>query len=69
MSLRWNSLRMGSTSAAGHVTIIEIQNVDGEENDDGEPECVLLCFLRQGASMLAHRKGPWCLKRSEDLAH
>src|SRR5580704_31611 len=42
--------------SAGDVAVVEIENVDGEEDDDGEPEGVLLSFLKQGPSMLAHRR-------------
>src|SRR5208282_2126152 len=55
----------GLDEGAGDVAVVEIENVDGEEDCDGEPEGVILSFLRhfskEGASMLAHRAvtGGW----------
>jgi hypothetical protein len=36
------------------VAVVEIEDVDGEKDHHGEPQGVLLSFLRQGSSMLAH---------------
>ena len=44
----------GLDEGAGNVAVVEIEDVDGEKDDDGKPEGVVLCFLRQGPSMLAH---------------
>jgi hypothetical protein len=35
------------------VAVVEIENIDGEEHHHGEPETLLLRFLRQGPRMLA----------------
>jgi hypothetical protein len=42
--------------SAGDVAVVEIEDVDGEKDDDGEPQGVLLCLLCQGPRMLAHRR-------------
>ena len=47
-------LAHGFDQGSGDLAVVEIEDVDGEKHHHGEPQGVLLSFLRQGPSMLAH---------------
>jgi len=47
-------LAHGLDEGSGDLAVVEIEDVDGEKDHHGEPQGVLLSFLRQGSSMLAH---------------